>query len=465
MIDVTPFVQSLNGKPVAVFGLGISNMAAIRALVKAGAEVVAWDDHGEKHEAAALAGAEMRDLLAGGLDGFGCLVLSPGVPLHYPEPHPIVQKARDAGVEILCDIEILHRCGHGRKTVGVTGTNGKSTTTALIGHVLDGCGMKVATGGNIGKAALDLDLPRRGGVIVLELSSFQLDLCPTFAPDIAVHLNLTVDHLDRHNTMEEYADSKLAIFRGAGDAVISIDDDWSRKLYDRVVEAGTRTVYPISVTGKADGGAYVDDSTIFDTMGDDAAEAFRLTVSSLPGVHNHQNAVAAYTVARLLGHGADAIQEAMKSFPGLPHRQFLVRVINGVAYVNDSKATNADATARALACYRNILWIAGGKAKDGGLDGLDPYMERIKHAFLIGEAAGDFADWLDKRGVEHTISKTMERAVEDAHQLAQSERGQPGGMGTVLLSPACASFDQFRNFEDRGDAFTRLVEDLPEDDV
>ncbi len=464
MINVSKFVETLEGKPVAVFGLGISNIAAIKALVKADAKVHAWDDHYERCKAAEEAGAKIVNLTEADFSGYGCLVLAPGIPLTHPAPHPVVKRAQEAGVEILCDLEILHRCGHGRTTIGVTGTNGKSTTTALMGHILNECGVKAVIGGNIGKAALGMTLPRKDGVLVLEMSSFQIDLCPTFAPDIAVHLNLTPDHLDRHGGMEEYAASKQRLFGGAGKAVIGVDDEPSRKIFKTVKEAKERAIYPISVKDAVKHSVYVLDGELFDRMEEGVAEeSTPLHASTLPGVHNHQNAAAAYAVARLLDVEPDAIMEAFKSFPGLPHRQFLVRTINGVAYINDSKATNADATARALACTRNIYWIVGGRPKEGGLNGLEPYMDRIRHAYLIGEAAEDFGSWLDNHGIAHDFCGTMDRAVSEAHRAAQEDRGQPGGTGTVLLSPACASFDQFKSFEERGEVFTKLVEALEED--
>lgn len=466
MIDVRKFTDGLNGKPVAVFGLGVSNLAAIRALRAAGAEVWAWDDKAESHAAARQAGADIHDFTKGGMESCACLVLAPGVPLDVPEPHAAVMRAREAGIEILCDIEILHRAGHGRKVVGITGTNGKSTTTALTGHILNGCGVKAAVGGNIGRACLDLDLPPPDGVFVLELSSFQLDLCPSFAPDIAVMLNITPDHLDRHGSMEAYIAAKARIFRGRGKAVIGIDDTESRLVYETVMKREEqRQLCPISAAAEipADG-VYARDGDLYDGIGHPPEKISGLSsIPSLPGVHNHQNAAAAYAVARLLGLAPDRIFEAMKTFPGLPHRQQTVRVIQGVPYINDSKATNADAAARALACYRNICWILGGKPKEGGLAGLEPFMDRVSHAFLIGQAAQDFGSWLDKRGVPHNFSGTLDRAVEEAHRLAQAARGRPGGAATVLFSPACASFDQFRNFEHRGEVFTDLVNHLQEE--
>ncbi len=432
MIDVSAFVKTLKGRPVAVYGLGLSNLSVIRALKAAGANVVAGDDDKVKREAAAALGAETPDdFPSGDFARFACLVLAPGIPLTH-NPHPVVRKARAAGVEILCDIEILHRCRPRRVTVGITGTNGKSTTTALTAHILNHCGVPAVMGGNIGVPVLDLNLAPDNGALVLELSSFQLDLCPTFAPRIAVHLNLTPDHLDRHGTFEAYEAAKLRLFRGEGEAVIGVDDEPSRQMARIVEEAGARTVYPISVNS--------------------VPADMPALPPSLTGRHNLQNALAAWTVGHLLGCAPESMAAALRTFPGLNHRQFLVRTINGVAYINDSKATNADATAPALAAYGDIYWIVGGKAKAGGLNGLEIYKDRIRHAFLIGDAANDFADWMKRHGIPFTVSRTLENAVHGAAQQARS--------GTVLLSPACASYDQFKNFEERGDAFSALVRSL-----
>jgi UDP-N-acetylmuramoylalanine--D-glutamate ligase len=461
MIDVTEFVKTLDGKPVAVFGLGLSGISTIRALVKAGAKVSAWDERENIRENAQRAGAEMINLKEADLSHYGCLVLSPGVPLYYPAPHPVVGKARQAGLEVIGDLEILHRCNHGRTVVGITGTNGKSTTTALVGHILNECGVKAAVGGNIGRAVLDLKLPPKSGVLVIEISSFQMDLCPTFRPDYGVLLNITPDHIDRHGTAEEYVASKTRMFdRDDGKAIIGIDDDESTGIYNQVLEEGRMEVIPVSIRRKAAGGVYALEDRLFDAIGGESEEIGGLDFSALPGIHNQQNICAAYTVARLLGQSAGAIMDAIAAFPGLEHRIQMVRTINGVAYVNDSKATNVAAAGRALACCKSIYWIVGGRPKEGGLEGLEGYLDRIRHAFLIGEAMEDFASFLDKHGVPHNFSQSMDRAVHEAHHMAQSERGKPGGTGTVLLSPACASFDQYSNFEERGRHFIELVNGL-----
>ncbi|MBI4030788.1 MAG: UDP-N-acetylmuramoyl-L-alanine--D-glutamate ligase [Proteobacteria bacterium] len=414
MIDVSKFAETLKGRPVAVFGLGLSNRAVLKAFEAAGIESVTADD-GDPQTA--------RALLTSDLSRFACLVLSPGVK----PSHPLVRKARWDSIEIICDMEILHSCAHGRKTIGITGTNGKSTTTALIGHILNECGIPAAVGGNIGKAVLDLDMPPAGGAFALEMSSYQIDLCPTFAPDIAVLLNITPDHIDHHGSMENYVAAKKKIFRGPGSAVIATEDEYCRRIAQGIeIE---RKVYAAS-----------------------AQDAGLPSCDALLGVHNRQNVAAARIVGRLMGLTDAAIAAAVKTFPGLPHRQQFVREIGGLRWVNDSKATNAHAAGMALACYDDIYWILGGKPKEGGLAGLEEYMSRIRCAFLIGAAQEEFAAWLQKNDVPHELCGTMEAAVAAARKEAKS--------GTVLLSPACASFDQFRNFEHRGETFMTLVNEL-----
>ena len=465
MINVKAFAETLEGKPVAVLGLGMSNMAAIEAFKKQKVKIDAWDDNESKRELATGSGLNIIDLYEQDMSQYACLILAPGIP-HSVDAHRIVTKARDAELEIICDLEILHRLDHGRKTIGITGTNGKSTTTALIGHILQESGIDTAVGGNIGTAALGMKLPKKGGAIVLEMSSFQLDLCPSFTPDISVLLNITPDHIDRHGSMDAYTDAKLRILNGTGHAIIGIDDDTAEKVFKKQKSESMRTIHPISVTKELDHGVYVKDGSLYDVLEPESNEEeepqkiFDIKISTLPGVHNHQNAAAAYCAARLMGIAPETILEAMKTFPGLPHRQQLAALINGVAYVNDSKATNAYAAGRALTCYKNIYWIVGGREKEGGLSGLEAYMPNVKQAFLIGEAMDSFGSWLNNHGIPHSFCQTLETATIEAHKTAQQDRGQPGGTGTVLLSPACASFDQFDSFEQRGDIFMDYVEKL-----
>lgn len=456
MIRTDAFVKTLQGKPVAVFGIGKSNLAVVHSLVKAGATVCAGDDNPANIDEAVKLGAQ-SGLMESDFSAYACLILAPGVPLHFPEPHDVVERARTAGIEIICDVEILHRLHHGRQVIAITGTNGKSTTTTLTGHILTSCGIETEIGGNIGAPVLSLEMPPHEGAFVIEMSSYQVDLSPTFAPDIAVHLNLTPDHIDRHGSMEGYYQAKKNLFRGNGAAIIAVDDDGSRRMADEVRAAGQRDVYSVSVTTPVAGGVYVLNGALYDAMFDDARKIADLDIPTLAGLHNHQNAAAAYAAVRMMGVPPDKIIHAMRSFPGLAHRQYPVCKINDVTYINDSKATNADATARALACYNDIYWIVGGRPKEGGLDGLDSYMSRIRHAFVIGEAMDDFSAWLEARDVAVTRARVLDEATLHAHRLAQSDGG-----GVVLLSPACASLDQFENFEKRGDRFVEIVNFLKE---
>lgn len=461
MIDTKPFAASLNGKSAAVFGLGLSGLSSVQVLVKGGAHVLAWDDDQERCADAAKAGADIINLADADFTRIGVLILAPGIPLHFPEPHPIAQKARAAQVPIIGDLEILYLSRHGRETIGITGTNGKSTTTALIGHILEKAGISCVVGGNIGKPVLALNPPALGGAYVLEISSYQLDLCPTYRPDISIMLNLTPDHIDRHGDMAGYAAAKERIFDGEGIAICGIDDSYSLEMHDRTVKAGQRKVIPISVKKEIACGVFVKDGILFDAREDGKIEIGDVSsLPTLPGAHNHQNICAAYAACRAMNVPAAEILEHLKTYPGLAHRQFPVRVINGIPYINDSKATNADASSKAIACYNNIYLIAGGRPKDGGLNGLEPFIDRLRHVYLIGEAMDDFAKWLDHLKVPYTKSFTLDVAVLEAHNAAQAARGEPGGAGTVLLSPACASWDQFNNFEHRGNTFAALVESL-----
>ena len=465
MIDCKKFVETLNDKPVALFGLGLSGLSTVKALVKAGATVWAWDDNIESREAAKKLGADLRELTSDTMARCACLVLAPGVPLHFPKPHPVVNAATAAGIEIIGDLEILHRTGHGAKVIGITGTNGKSTTTALIGHILESAGLSVSVGGNIGKPVLELDVPKKNGFFVLEISSYQMDLCPSFRPDISVLLNITPDHLDRHGNFENYTKAKERIFEGEGLAVISLDDQQCCKIYDRL-KKGSRRIRTFSSEGAVDDGNYVANGVLFDAREGEAREIGSLNgLTNMRGRHNHQNAAAAYTVrvSKDIGMKPDEILQHMTTFSGLPHRQHQVRVINGIPYINDSKATNAEAASKALAAYRNIYWIAGGRPKGGGLNDLQPYIQNMSHVFLLGEAMVGFAGWLDQYAVPYTFCGDLKTAIEEAHTMAQAERGKPGGGGVVLLSPACASFDQFKSFEERGNLFTDIVMNIAED--
>jgi UDP-N-acetylmuramoylalanine--D-glutamate ligase len=451
----------LSGKAIGVFGLARSGLATVRAAVAGGAsKVVAWDDKEAARLEAVSLGAEAIEPAAWPWSTLDSLVLSPGVPLTHPSPHAVVGLARAANVEIVCDIELLWREGQGTsRFVAVTGTNGKSTTTALVGHILGFAGLPVSVGGNIGHAALDLDQPSDDGVYVLEMSSYQLDLTRRFRPDVAIWLNLTPDHLDRHGDLAGYAKAKARIFvnmRPDDVAILGIDEPEMQVVAAALGRPGRPFLVTVSVAQHGDATIFVDAVGELYERGEEAISLDGLP--TLRGLHNWQNAAAAMAAAQALGLDRQTILDAMATFPGLAHRMEAICHRGSVLFVNDSKATNADAAARALATFEPIYWIAGGRAKDGGIESLAPYFSRIAKAYLVGEAADLFSHSLAGR-VPHVIAGDLESAVMMAAMDAAID-GRPEP--TILLSPACASFDQFADFEERGEAFRRLVYQLDE---
>ncbi len=452
MIPVFTFA----GSRVGVMGLGKSGLSAAAALKAGGAHVLVWDDKPEQRAAATAANWELLDVQSKHLDVVA-LIWSPGVPHTLPQPHALAIKAREQNIPIICDVDLLARAQEASSFIGITGTNGKSTTTALTAHIFKQSGRPTAVGGNLGTPALDLKALGGLGTYVLELSSYQLELVPSLALETAIFLNITPDHLERHGSMDGYVAAKKRIFTGQRHprtAIIGIDDVYSASVRDQLVRAGAHTVIPISVKQAVAGGVYVENGILIDATDRRPSQIADLrSIATLPGAHNWQNAAAAAAAALSQGIPGPVIAAALKSFKGLPHRQELVTVINGVAFINDSKATNADAAEKALRCYDNIYWIAGGIAKDGGITSLAPLFPRIRHAFLIGDAADDFADALEGK-VGHDLYEDLEAAVEDAGQRALKDT-RPGTV--VLLSPACASFDMFKSFEERGDRFRSEV--------
>ena len=463
---MSDFVADIfRGRRVALFGLGRSGLACARALQRGGAEVLAWDDSATARAAAEAAGLAVVDLHEVDFSSLVALVLAPGVPLTHPAPHWTVERARAAGVEVIGDTEIFARqiAGTGAKLVGVTGTNGKSTTTALIGHVLRGVGLDAVTGGNIGTPVFDLPPPRHGRIYVIEMSSFQIDLSPSMRPDVGVLLNIAPDHLDRHGDMDHYAAVKARLFAnmGAGDtAVISVDDAWCRRVFDTVPEKVRRVA--ISVQERLRDGVCAPGGVLEERVGGRTVKGMDLsTAPALRGAHNWQNACAAWAACRALRLDGGLIARGFRSFPGLAHRMEQIARIDGVLFVNDSKATNVDAAARALASFDDVFWIAGGQAKAGGIENLRPLFGRVRKAFLIGRDAELLARTLREAGVEHEISQDMARAVGAAFAAARAAR-ESGAVRrpVVLLAPACASFDQYRSFEERGEYFRALVKAL-----
>jgi UDP-N-acetylmuramoylalanine--D-glutamate ligase len=458
-------VRGFEDKTVAVFGLGRTGLTAARALIAGGAKVALWDEKAESREAAAAEGFPVVDLQAADWSQFAALMLSPGVPLTHPKPHWTVDKAKAAGVEILGDVELFARTVnaapvHKRpKIIAVTGTNGKSTTTALIGHLCASAGRDTRVGGNIGLGVLGLEDMHGGAVYVLELSSYQLDLTSSLKPDAVVLLNISPDHLDRHGGMDGYIAAKRRIFlnQGKGDtAIIGVDDPWCQQICTEITAANRRTIWPISA-GKAMGrGVYALQGVLYDATGERVVEvADILRARSLPGRHNWQNAAAGYAAARAIGIPIHDAIEGLMTFPGLAHRMETVGKIGKVRFVNDSKATNADAARQAMSSYPKFYWIAGGVAKAGGIEDLKDLFPRIAKAYLIGEAANVFATTLAGKA-DVKMSGTMEKAVSQAYADAAAS----GEDAIILLSPACASFDQFADFEARGEAFRAAVNGL-----
>ncbi|MBN8910553.1 MAG: UDP-N-acetylmuramoyl-L-alanine--D-glutamate ligase [Rhizobiales bacterium] len=458
MIRVTAFKD----RTVAVFGLGASGLATVRALEAGGARVAAWDDSEAGRKTAADGGATLVDLSSADWSAFAALVLAPGVPLTHPEPPWTVSKAKAAGVEVVGDVELFFReraaTSPQAPVVAITGTNGKSTTTALVAHILRSFGNDVQLGGNIGRAVLTLEPPAMDRIHVLELSSFQIDLAPGAEPTVAVLLNVTPDHIDRHGTIEHYAEVKSRLISSAEEmAVIGIDDEWGARFATALERRGNPKVRRISVHTPVAPGIYAQDAKLYENG---SARADLAGIATLRGVHNWQNAAAAIAAVEALPetfHAGGDLQAALRSFPGLAHRLEVVGRIGAVDFINDSKATNADSTEKALASFPgHIYWILGGKPKAGGITTLTAYFPRIAKAYLIGEATEEFATTLGEN-VAFERCGTLDVATRSAAADALSA-GQAGSV--VLLSPACASYDQFRNFEIRGDAFKRLVADL-----
>lgn len=461
-------VKGYKGMKVAVLGLGRSGLATAAALAAGGAEPLLWDDSPEARAKAEGEGFVLADLTRhAALEGVAALITSPGIPHFYPAPNAVIARALELGLPVDNDIGLFFQSAADDtwaemetppKVVAVTGSNGKSTTTALIHHILTEAGRPCQMAGNIGKGVLSIDPPVDGEVIVLELSSYQTELARALTPDVAVFTNLSPDHLDRHGGMGGYFAAKARLFTMGGPdrAVIGVDEGEGRFLAGQLAQGPQDDrVIRISSGQKLEGfGWAVFARKGFLTewrKGRQMASIDLREVKGLPGAHNHQNACAAYAACRSLGLAPKLIEGALHSFAGLPHRSQLVGERGGVRFINDSKATNVDSAAKALQAFPRIRWIAGGLGKDGGIAALKPFLGPVVKAYLIGHSARDFA--LQIGDTPHDICETMERAVARA-----AEDAQPGEV--VLLAPAAASFDQYPNFEKRGEDFTACVRAL-----
>jgi UDP-N-acetylmuramoylalanine--D-glutamate ligase len=439
---------------VAVFGLGRSGLSLLHAFQQAHIRVLAWDDQEEARNQAQALGYELVPYERWDWKDLKALYLSPGIPHHLPTPHAVAKEARAHNVPILCDIDLLMRACPEATYFGITGTNGKSTTTSLVGHLLKDAGKIVEVGGNIGVPVLDLKALSKDENYVLELSSYHLERIEALKLDYVGLVNITPDHLERHGGMDGYINAKKRAFSSMASklAVIGIDEETSSLLYHSLLAEKKFPLVPVSCQDSVLKGVYVRDGLLVDSFWEKREVIFDLTkLSYLRGVHNWQNAAVAYALCRAAGCSVEDLIQGLSSFKGLAHRLEVLGEIKGVQFINDSKATNVDAARKALACFDNIYWILGGRAKDNSIDALESFYPKIKHAYLIGEAEEIFAKALKGR-VPFKKCGTLEKAVEQAYKesLKQPEKG------IVLLSPACASFDQFKNFEERGEKFREI---------
>jgi UDP-N-acetylmuramoylalanine--D-glutamate ligase len=453
---ITP--KSFQNKTVAVLGLGRSGLSTTKALLSAGAHVLAWDDTEKVRLEAEKQGVSLTNLHAADWKTVDSLVLSPGIPHHFPTPHPLVSQAKEAGIHPISDLEILGLTQRDATYIAVTGTNGKSTTTALIGHILKENKVPTEIGGNIGIPALDLAPLEKNGIYVLELSSYQLELSPHFHPSVSVLLNITPDHLDRHGGMEGYIAAKQLIYKNSSaedTIVVSLDDPHCKKIYEALEISRQVTTLPISIATFLLKGISVQKGMLFENQ----IPIIDLhKFEKLKGTHNWQNIAAAYGALRAVGLTPEQIITGIDTFPGLAHRQQVIGRYKNVIFVNDSKGTNAEATSKALECYKEMpLYILlGGRSKEGGISSLRSYFPFMTHAFLYGEAAQDFGNTLEGH-VSYTQCATLKTATSKAAELAFSSEHSEA---VVLLSPACSSFDQFQDFEERGLAFCEYVKGL-----
>jgi UDP-N-acetylmuramoylalanine--D-glutamate ligase len=455
-------VHTFKDKHVALFGLGGSGLATAHALIAGGAILHAWDDDEAGCEKAAQQGISINDLNKADWGQISALVLAPGVPLTHPEPHWVVKKAKKAKVEIIGDLELFARerasLMPNSPFIAITGTNGKSTTTALVAHLLKVAGKDVQMGGNIGVPVLQLEPPSEERIHILEISTFQIDLAPSLKPSVGILLNLTPDHIDRHGDFANYASIKERLIQNSDMAVIGSDDEHCRTIAMRRQEKNLPMV-AISASQRLEQGIFAGDTALMLARGDRVLKIADIGgIGPLRGQHNAQNVAAAIAAVSLQGVDAATIQAGLNSFPGLEHRMEEIGNLGRTLFINDSKATNADSTDKALSAFQSgIFWIVGGKAKDGGIESLAPHFSRVEKAYLIGDATDDFARTL-KGKIPFERSQTLDMALEHAAiDAVGSDASQP----VVLLSPACASYDQFANFEVRGKRFRELCQGLP----
>ncbi|WP_455478180.1 UDP-N-acetylmuramoyl-L-alanine--D-glutamate ligase [Bartonella sp. B10] len=465
-------VECYKGQKVALFGLRQSGLAAARALISGGAEVVAWDDNSACVQVAYKEHIPTKDLQYEDWSEFSALILSPGVPLTYPQPHWVVKKARQAGIEIIGDIELFVRarnhflqhygfCDWDIPFIAITGTNGKSTTTALLVHLLEQMGYDVQMGGNIGTAILTLKPFLKNRIYVIECSSFQIDLAPSIKPTIGLLLNLTPDHIDRHGSFANYVQTKKKLVARSSRSFISVDDEASHVIYQQLIHEGCQ-IEAISKERSIENGFYAEKTKLFSVRnGQRYVLADLVNMTELRGDHNAQNAIMALATLQALEIMDPCIEKYLKSYKSLAHRMQQVRKIQSVLFVNDSKATNADASASALSAFNDIFWIVGGQAKEGGINILSKFFHKVRKAYLIGTSAEEFSSVIGS-SFPFSMSLTLENAVYEAAVDAMNHATKEA---VVLFSPACASYDQFKNYEVRGEAFVSFVMQLKETEI
>ncbi len=456
MLNWKSFKENLKHKHIAIFGLGKSGLSTAKACVENNIDITVWDDNEESRKKAEALGAKISDLTQDDLSNYDYLILAPGIPYTF-EPHDIVINAQKYNLQIIGDVELLHKIGMPCQTIGITGTNGKSTTTALMTHILNENGKNAIMAGNIGIPVFDIDFIKNYDFLVLELSSYQLDLCPNFRPDYSILLNISSDHLDRHGSIEEYIKSKSYILEGEGIAVVDIDDDFNQVLFDKNFIEGKRKYIPASVHYEIPEGFFVKKNNLYKNRhGENHLIGSLESLPTLRGVHNQQNIICCYIICNEIGIEDQNFFDSLQNFAGLPHRQYLVTQKDNIIFINDSKATNAEAASKALSSYDDIFWIIGGRAKKDGLQGLEIFKDKIIKTYVIGEATDRFAEWLEAHHFIfekcNTIQKATKKAYQDANQFDQD--------AVILLSPACASWDQFASFEERGNAFEQTVKEI-----
>ena len=438
--------SAYKNKSVGILGLGISGMALARSLLLSGAKVLGWDEKKHKLDIDIDLNPDVTKI-----QDLDVLFVSPGFP-YKPKPHRIIKYATSFGIPISSDIEFFMQENKVAKSIGITGTNGKSTTTMLINHIFKKAKIKSQVGGNIGTAVCSLKQNIKQDNIILELSSFQLDLLsnsPAF--DIAIMLNISPDHIDRHVNIQNYVNAKFSIFKEQEKdqfAIIVIDDQYTKDIYEELKISGKQHVIPISTTKKLDYGISIIDGVLYDSI-DQAKQEY--DVSNV--LVNAQNLACAYMVAKCYQVQPKKIIEYIRSFQSLAHRMEVVKKEGELTFINDSKATNINSAEQALKAFDNIYWIAGGISKDGGIEPLSPLFHKLQHVFLVGSSQDNFANTLEKYNIEYTKSDNIGTALQQIAALKLTQ-------GSVLLSPACASFDQYTSFEKRGEHFKLLINKL-----